>query len=137
MRREQLLAVAAAVSLSWMVVPGWTPRGWAQAPETRPTTAESREQYAARVEKEIKGLGARIEELTKKAEAAGGSARKASKRESKKVLEELKAKKEALERKLGALKLSTGRAWRDLKSGLDEALEDVHKSLERAKNRFP
>jgi hypothetical protein len=126
-----MLATCLAVFLA---TPGFVRRAPAQVDAGAPArAAETREQYAARVERELRQLGTKIDELRQKAEAAGGKARDGSRR----AVGELRVKKNALERRLRIVETSTGRAWRDLKSGVDEALGDLRKSLEKAKSRFP
>jgi hypothetical protein len=90
---------------------------------------ESRSQYLDRIEKEIHELGKKIQELGKSAEAAGGKARI----EAKKAVKELEVKKRKLEAEARDLKRSGEKAWRKLRSGVDSALEELKRSVDKVR----
>jgi len=49
---------------------------------------------------------------------------------------ELQKKKEALEQKVRELQSSSGKAWEDLKAGIDAAAEDLDRALDEAISQF-
>ena len=53
-----------------------------------------------------------------------------------KRIEELNSKKEAVEHKLKELANASGEAWRELKSGVEKAVDDLKVSLEKASSKF-
>jgi hypothetical protein len=51
-------------------------------------------------------------------------------------IEELQAKQEAAEEKLSELKSSSGKAWSDIKEGLDQAMLDLDQAYVDARSQF-
>jgi hypothetical protein len=60
--------------------------------------------------------------------------------EGKKALDDqvaaLQKRKEAFEQKITKLKTSSGKAWEDLKAGIDAAAEDLDRALDEAISRY-
>ncbi len=51
-------------------------------------------------------------------------------------LEDLEAKREAAEEKLAQLESSSGKAWAEIKEGLDQAVKDLDQAYEDARSQF-
>ena len=53
-----------------------------------------------------------------------------------KEIEELNSKKDAVEYKLEELTNASGEAWREIKAGVQSAVEDLKASLEKASSKY-
>ena len=51
-------------------------------------------------------------------------------------IEDLEAKRKAAEEKLAQLKSSSGKAWAEIKKGLDQAVNDLDQAYENASSQF-
>jgi predicted secreted Zn-dependent protease len=54
----------------------------------------------------------------------------------KRRLQDLEAKREAAEEKLGQLESSSGKAWAKIKEGLDQSMKDLDQAYEDARSQF-
>jgi len=61
---------------------------------------------------------------------------KQAKEDTRQEIEELKRKKEKVQKQYQEFKGSSEKAWVDLKKGLDDAMEDLEDSFQRARSRF-
>ena len=105
----------------------------AQAADRAATYAEQeRDKYIRQAQKEVDELRAEIDELGVKARAARNDV-KARLDADIKVLDK---KWDATESKLGQVKSASTQAWKQLKSGTDNAIEDLKQSLARARKEL-
>jgi len=105
----------------------------AQAADSAATYAEQeRDKYIRQAQKEVDELRAEIDELGVKARAARNDV-KARLDADIKVLDK---KWDTTESKLGQVKSTSTQAWKQLKSGTDNAIEDLKQSLARARKEL-
>ncbi|HEU4381908.1 MAG TPA: hypothetical protein VFR85_00285 [Anaeromyxobacteraceae bacterium] len=86
---------------------------------------QERDEYVARAQKAVDEGKAEIDKLRAETRQAGAGARNEAQRQ----LEAVEAKWKVAERKLHALKSAGGEAWKDLRSGVDEAVDDLKRAL--------
>lgn len=91
-----------------------------------------KESYTERMEAHLKELATRIGELKVKADNAKVTARS----EYQKQIEELRVKQKELRTKLDKMKGTSGEAWKDLKTGVEKAAQDLRDSLNQAISKF-
>lgn len=94
--------------------------------------SETKDQAQKRLQKELKKLGVKVDELKEKAEHAGTEAKARMQAQ----IPDLTAKREALEKKLEDLKSRSGAAWDEMATGTEAALRELRKSYEKAKSHF-
>lgn len=105
----------------------------ARAVDSAATYAEQeRDKYVRQAQKEIDELRAEIDELGVKARAARNDVKTRLDADIK-VLDK---KWDATESKLGQVKSASAQAWKKLKSGTDNAIEDLKQSLARARKEL-
>jgi polyhydroxyalkanoate synthesis regulator phasin len=83
-----------------------------------------KDEYVARAQGAVDEAKAEIAELKARAKEARGGAKTKLERQ----IEAIEGRWKLAERKLGELKSATGEAWKDLRSGVDKAVEDVKHS---------
>ena len=88
--------------------------------------------YQKKVNKELKGIGVKIQRL----EHQGTKAEDRVKGDIDKEVNKLKLKKADVDRKFKELGHSTGNAWKDLRQGVDDAVNDLKKAVDDATERF-
>ena len=93
---------------------------------------EQKEAYQGKMEAQLQEWGAKIDELTVKAEHATADA-KAKYHEQIQILQ---TKREAAQNRLNELKNASGGAWEDLKSGMENAWNDMKQAVEDAVAKF-
>ena len=93
---------------------------------------ETKDEYKARIDAQLKEWSARIAELMAKAERTEAGL----KAEYLKDVENLKVKKEALQVKLEDLKKTSDDAWETLKAGMEHAASDLKTALNNAVAKF-
>ena len=93
---------------------------------------EQKEAYQGKMETQLQEWGAKIDELTAKAEHATLEA-KVKYHEQLKILQ---IKREAAQGKFNELKNASGGAWEDLKSGMENAWNDMKQAAEDAIAKF-
>lgn len=94
--------------------------------------ASKKDEYQKRIEAETVDLGARIDELKKKAESATADAKEKLDAQ----IGDLDARRTDIAKRLAELKDSTSLAWEDMKVGIDKAVDELKQSYEKAKSRF-
>jgi nucleotide-binding universal stress UspA family protein len=93
---------------------------------------KKREKYLAKAEAQLKDWSTKIDQLKAKAEESRG----AVKAKYDQQIEELRKKQEAVRSRIRAYGTSGGEAWKDLKTGVDQALDELKKSIKQAVSRF-
>jgi len=88
--------------------------------------------YQEKIETQLKGFAAKIEELV----AKGEKAKEEAKLKYAQQIEALRAKQESVRQKLQGLKEPGGAAWDDLKKGIDSAIGDLKVAVQSAVSRF-
>ncbi|MDH3558792.1 MAG: coiled coil domain-containing protein [Deltaproteobacteria bacterium] len=93
---------------------------------------DTKQAYKDKLEAQLEEWRAKIAQLKAQADKKEADAKIAySKR-----IEELNSKKEAVEHKLKELANASGEAWRELKSGVEKAVDDLKVSLKEASSKF-
>ncbi len=82
---------------------------------------QEKDGYVARAQKAVDEAKAELDEL----KARSKKARASAKRKLKSQIKASEGRWKVAERKLGELKSASGEAWKDLKSGVDKAIEDL------------
>ncbi|BCR06748.1 hypothetical protein DESUT3_38170 [Desulfuromonas versatilis] len=93
---------------------------------------EEKQAYREKFEARLRELKAQLELLEAKADLAKAEAGI----EYQKQIKELRQKRDAMSARLEELKKAGGDAWRDLRTGLEKAAEDLKGALERARDKF-
>jgi uncharacterized coiled-coil protein SlyX len=91
-------------------------------------------QHKAEYEKKLKGLvhnlDDRIEDLEDQAANASATAKKKLDRE----IQELRQKRGVLEQRLSRLESATAQTWEDIRTGVNNAITDVQRTIERVRS---
>lgn len=95
-------------------------------------TAQQKEEIQAEMRRKLDDYKQKIEQLRAETETLSAEA----KAEVKRRLEELRTKQQAAEQKLSQLKSSSGKAWNDIKQGLDRAVDDLEQAYKNARSQF-
>lgn len=93
---------------------------------------DTKKAYQERAEAQLKALEARIELMEARAEKAKAEA----KVEYGRQLEDLRQKREEAEERLEGLKVAGTEAWRELMTGVDEAMTVLEAAVNSAAARF-
>jgi seryl-tRNA synthetase len=93
---------------------------------------DDKELYREKLEAKFKEMKARVELL----EAKAAQVKAESKLEFQKHLDELRQKRDAVHGKLEEVKKSGGEAWKDLRSGMEKATEELKQAIDRAMDKF-
>lgn len=93
---------------------------------------EDKNAYRQKLEARLDQWRAEIDKLEAKAAEARADARI----EYEKQIEKLRGKQEDARRKLEELDKASGEAWKDLKSGLETAWDDLGRAVKSAVDRF-
>jgi len=96
-------------------------------------TVQQKEEFQKKMRDKLDRIQREIDRLVFKA----NQAKKETRAELNKVIGELQKKKDAIAKKLQELESASGKAWNDLKSGLNASMEELEKSYKRAQSRFP
>jgi chromosome segregation ATPase len=91
-----------------------------------------RDAYVEKLQGNIAKWNGELDEIEVKAKQAKDDA----KAEFNKQIEEIKAKRQALEAKMTELKSSSEEAWEDVKKGVDIARQVLGQAINSAKERF-
>jgi uncharacterized coiled-coil DUF342 family protein len=91
-----------------------------------------KEAYEKKVEAQMAEWKSEIDKMKAKADKADADAKIAYYKE----IDALRSKQKAAQEKLEELKAAGGDAWKDLKSGIDLALDSMAESLKSAASRF-
>ena len=84
----------------------------------------------------IKEFDREMQELLAKAQSRTTDLKEESKAQFNQSMEELRNKKQAASEKLNELNSASGEAWKDIKSGMDSAMDELRKAFERARSHF-
>jgi hypothetical protein len=90
--------------------------------------ADSRDEYYRRFDRKIRDWGTQIEELGKKADRLGESARSRYQEQA----DDLRALQEKAKEKLSQMRKASGEAWGDLRAGTEAALDELAKGVKSA-----
>lgn len=93
---------------------------------------QQKEEYQKAVEAKLDALGHKIDEFKAKAAGMGDQARTEVRHESKK----LDGKMKVARKKLKKVKAASAKALKDLRKGLDDAVDDVGQACDKAFERF-
>lgn len=93
---------------------------------------QKKEEYQKDAEERLAGLEKQIDALNAKIGTLGDKAQL----EMKETLKELQAKREAVRKKLDELREPTEMAWKDIKSGIEAAMEELAAAYQKAASRF-
>ena len=93
---------------------------------------DAKETYERKVEAELKKLDAQIDLAKAKAESATADAQI----EYEERVEQLRDRREEVEKRYKALKVSGAQAWRELQGGVDTALKELDNAVSRALAEF-
>lgn len=85
---------------------------------------QERDEFVGKAQKELDEINPKMEELKKKAQEATGEAKVKLDEQIKRLQQEQKAAAE----KLDKLKSATGEAWKDLKAGVQAAIDHLKQS---------
>ena len=96
-------------------------------------TVQQKEEFQKTMRDELDRMQKEIDRLVFKA----NQAKKETRAELNKAIGELQKKKDATAKKLHDLESASGKAWDDLKSGLNASMDELGKSYKRAQSRFP
>ncbi len=88
--------------------------------------------YIAKMEAQLREWGGKIDELGAKADKAEASA----KIEYAKLVDSLKAKRDAARQKLGEIKAAGEDAWESLKTGVEGAWGELKSAVDRAADKL-
>lgn len=93
---------------------------------------ETKDEFKARIDAQLKEWSARIAELKFKADVAEASV----KAEYQKQVEALSLKKEETQAKLEELKKTSDEAWETIKVGVEHAAQDLKTAINNAMSKF-
>ena len=104
-----------------------------EAVETAGAYAEAKkEEYQKKLDAQLEQYQQKIDAL----QAQGRVMTQDAKDTLNEKLETLRDKKEALQQRAVELESKSGKAWEDLKAGIDESMEDLNNALEKAASHF-
>ena len=108
-----------------------------EAMETAKTFAQQqKEEYLQQIEGKMKEFDRDMQELLVKAQFRATDLKEESKAQFDQSMEELRNKKQAAAEKLNELNSASGKAWEDIKSGMDSAMDELSKAFDRARSHF-
>jgi TolA-binding protein len=93
---------------------------------------QHKEEYQKKIETQLKELNQELKEWKDKAKKMEEKARS----EMDEQLSKLSKKEEEASKKFEELRLKSGKAWEDLKAGVDSAMEDLGKAFDQMRSRF-
>jgi hypothetical protein len=93
---------------------------------------QQKEEYGRKMKAAVRDLEEEIEDLKERAKDAGADVQQQLAKE----IVELGKRKEEVEQKLAKVAAARGEAWEDIKSGISSALEELQKSMQKARARF-
>ena len=95
-------------------------------------TEEGRKKSEQQLEQEIDALDKKLDELERKLIAT----RKQAQEELKQKIPELREKQASLKKDLAKLRSASGAAWEEIRTGTEQALQEMEKAFDRASTRF-
>jgi uncharacterized coiled-coil DUF342 family protein len=93
---------------------------------------EDKNLYQENFEAKLKELKAQLDFI----EAKAAQAKAESKIELQKQLQDLRQKRDAVRERLDKIRESSGDAWKDFKTGLERAADDLKGALDKAMDKF-
>ena len=99
---------------------------------TKSYAASKRDEYRSKFQKELAEVDHEILELREKLKSEGSDARERIESD----LESLEAKRDDVKQSLNKLSDQTGKAWEEVKVGVEQAFSALRKSLDRAGRQF-
>jgi len=93
---------------------------------------QERQAYQDKIQAKLRDLDAEIDALTAKMESQS----KGDREKLKPQMAELQRKREAARQELVKLNNSSAKAWRDMKAGIDAAMDDLEAACKQAASRF-
>jgi F0F1-type ATP synthase membrane subunit b/b' len=91
-----------------------------------------KEAYQEKLEAQIKEWTAQLAEMKAKADKAGADA----KSQMYQQIDQVRARKEAVQQKLTEIKAASADSWQALKTGSEKALDEMKKTWESMKSKF-
>jgi len=95
-------------------------------------TKQQKEEFQRKVQAKLDEYRKRIYELQVEAEEMSAQMKANMNRR----IKDLEAKREAAEEKLTQLESASGKAWAEIKEGLDQAVKDLGQAYEDARSQF-
>jgi len=77
-----------------------------------------------------------MQELLAKAQSGATDLKEESKTQFDEKMKEFRDKKQAAADKLDELNSASGEAWKDIKSGMESAMDELSKAFDRARSHF-
>jgi uncharacterized protein YlxW (UPF0749 family) len=115
----------AAGILAVILLLGWCPLALSQ-------DKESKKSYEARIDKQLRALDKKIDQL----KAKSAKMTEEAKKDFNEMMADFKKKREATEAKLQEVKKASAQKWEELKSGMNSAIKDLEEAYDRAAARF-
>ncbi len=138
------------VTLFAVVLSAWIPVGCSQqsdtgvtskdvrkeAKEALETTAAYTQQQMEEFQKQVQAELAKYDERIDELQAKAAMLKEEVKAKFDEQIKNLREKRQVVQSKLEQLQASSGKAWEDLKTGMDAAMEDLEKSYQDAVSHF-
>ena len=106
------------------------------AETTAAYTQQQKDEYLQQIEAKMKNIDQQMQELTTRAKSKATELKEDSKNEFNQSLEDLNKRKQAAAEELKQLKSTTDKAWGEVKSKMDAALDELNKALARMRSHF-
>lgn len=103
---------------------------------TKAYTLQQKEEYEKQIKAKLQKINGEIQQLQSKAQSRATELKEKGKAEFAQAMEGLHKKKQAAAEKLNELNSASGKAWEDMKSGMDEAMDELIKAYDRARSHF-
>ena len=94
--------------------------------------SEKRKEYKQKLIEKINEWDAKIDEL----EAQSGQAQTEAKQRYRETISDLRRRRDELKKRLEDVSEGSEAAWKEIRSGLDSALDDLAGSVKRAREAF-
>ena len=105
---------------------------FAMANDRSPAEAAKREEYRKSMEEKLARIGRELDELEVQAKKAKGDA----KAKFEDQVANLEQRRKALKKDLDGAATTTGRAWEQLRTGLDKAFSELRRGFENARREI-
>jgi len=99
-------------------------------------THEKKEEYVRQMEAKLEEFDKEMKEFQAKVESRAAELKEESKAEFNQSMEALGKKKQAADEKIEELKSAGSDAWDDLKVGVDSAMDELARTLDRVRSYF-
>jgi ElaB/YqjD/DUF883 family membrane-anchored ribosome-binding protein len=101
-------------------------------PELKDTVAETKDEFVSEMDKKMKDLDAKISELAEKSKGYQADA----KTQADQALASLREQRDKVNQKFEQAKAAAADAWKDMKSGVEVAMNQLETAYENAKSKF-